>query len=111
METLGSNRRIGRRSMLRGPATLTCASVQILARCWDLGLDGMCLLTKRPVSPGTRCTVSIDLPSSGAATTLTAEVKVVYSSWSGPDGFKLGLSFIDLDAPTADLISACIDAA
>jgi len=111
METLGSNRRTGRRSMLRGPATLNCAGVQVPARCWDLGLDGMCLLTKRPVSPGTRGTLSIDLPIVGVATTMTTEVKVIYSSYSGADGFKLGLVFIDLDSHTADLISACIDAA
>lgn len=100
-----ANRRAGKRRVLRGPATVACGTMQTHARAWDVGLDGVCMLTKRPISPGTRCAASFGLPINGVVTPVTAQVKVVYSSFSGPDGFKLGLVFVDLDSDAAELIS------
>ena len=84
---------------------MICGDTQAHARMWDVGLDGLCLLTKRPMSPGTRCTTSCELPINGVPTPITVQVRVVYSSFSGPDGFKLGMVFLDLREDVADLIT------
>lgn len=99
------NRRTGKRKMLRGEAVVQCGETHAYARLWDVGLDGMCLLTKRPMSPGTRCAATFQVPINGAITPVTAQVKVVFSSFSGPDGFKLGVVFVDLSKDAAELIS------
>ena len=89
---------------------MQCGETQAYARLWDVGSDGMCLLTKRPLSPGTRCATTFQLPINGAITPITAQVKVVYSSFSGPDGFKLGMVFVDLGEDAADVISQFVAA-
>ena len=100
------NRRAGRRTALRGPATVVLSHAPMDVQLCDLGPDGLCVLTRRPISPGTRCTLSFDLPSDAGPVPLTVRVKVVYSSFSGANGFKVGAIFIDLDQSTVDMLAA-----
>jgi hypothetical protein len=92
------NRRTGRRRVLRQPGTLTLLpgrqSRAIIV--WDLGLDGMSVMSPKPVPPGTRCELQFDLVMGGQATPLHAEGKTVYSSFVGADGFRVGLIFTRL---------------
>lgn len=98
------NRRAFHRKVLRQPATVRLGDASSAVRTWDLGLDGMCLVTTRPISPGTRCTVDFELPLQGGPRALSVAVKVIYSSYSGADGFKIGTHFTGLDDETAALI-------
>lgn len=98
------NRRAFHRKALRQPATVRLGDSSSDVRTWDLGLDGMSLLTPRPISPGTRCTVDFELPLQGGPRPVSVAVKVIYSSYSGADGFKIGTHFTGLDDETALLI-------
>jgi hypothetical protein len=101
----GSNRRMHPRKVLRRPCTVVLAGQPPRdVSTWDLGLDGMCLLTPRPIPPGTRCEVSFEVPVGDHSTSVKAPVKVLYCSFSGPDGFKVGTAFGDLDEESLDVV-------
>lgn len=94
----GANRRIHPRKVLRRPATVVLAGQPPRdARTWDLGLDGMSFLCPKPIPPGTRCEVRFELPLGDRSSPVTAPVKVLYCSFSGAEGFKVGTAFGDLD--------------
>lgn len=104
-----ANRRISRRKGVRRPCTLVLPGQPPRElTTWDLGLDGMCLLSPRPVTPGARCEARFELP--GLAAPLQAQGKVVYSSFCGIDGFRIGLVFSDLEDAVADAIQHFVDA-
>jgi hypothetical protein len=90
------NRRAAPRKALRQPATVVHGDVSKEVRTWDLGRDGLCLLSPRPIAPGTRCKVSFDVPMGGELIRVTAAAKVVYSSYSAAGEFKIGAVFTDL---------------
>ena len=101
----GSNRRIHPRKVLRRPATVVLAGQPPRdAHTWDLGLDGMSLMSPKPIPPGTRCEVSFEVPVGDHSSSVTAPVKVLYCSFSGPDGFKVGTAFGDLDEECLDVV-------
>jgi hypothetical protein len=101
------NRRTTRRRGLRQPATLTLLPGRMSrsVMLWDLGLDGLSVLSPRPVPPGSRCELQFDLVLGGHAAPITAEGKTVYSSYVGAEGFRVGLVFTRLPDDTA----ACIE--
>jgi hypothetical protein len=102
---LGPNRRSSRRKGLRQPAVLTLANQPPRAvTVWDLGVDGMSVLSPRPVPPGSRCELHFDLPHDGAITEIHLVGKTVYSSFMGTDGFRVGLVFLELADPCAAAI-------
>jgi len=75
-------------------------------RTWDLGIDGMSIMSPRPISPGTRCEISFEVPVGGKLLPVTAVVKVLYCSYSGPDGFKVGTAFVELDDESREAVNA-----
>lgn len=95
------NRRACPRKVIRRAATVVVGDVSKDVQTWDLGRDGMCLLAARPIAPGTRCTVSFDIPLGGELVAVRATVKVVYSSYSAAAEFKIGAVFLDLDEAVA----------
>ena len=49
-----SNRRISARKVLRGPATvLLPGGTERVVRTWDIGVDGLSLVSPKPIPPGT----------------------------------------------------------
>jgi hypothetical protein len=105
-----SNRRISRRKGLRRPCVLTLSGRpprELRVSTWDLGVDGMCLLSSKPITPGTRCDCAFELP--GSDVPLHAAGKVVYSSYVGVDGFRIGVVFGPLDEPAASEIQSFVD--
>ena len=102
----GNNRRIHPRKVLRAPAKVTLPGQPPReSRTWDVGVDGMSLMSSKPIPPGTRCEVSFELPVGGEVRPVTAAVKVLYCSFSGPDGFKVGTAFGDLDDDSRDAVN------
>jgi len=91
-----SNRRASPRRVIRCAATVVIGEVAKEVQTWDVGRDGMCLLSARPIAPGTRFGVSFDLPCGGALVAVRATAKVVYSSYSAAGEFKIGALFLDL---------------
>lgn len=102
----GTNRRIHPRKVLRAVAKLTVPGQPPReGKTWDLGVDGMSIMAQKPISPGTKCEVRFDLPLGGKVLPVTAPVKVLYCSFSGPDGFKIGTAFGDLDDDSRDAVN------
>ncbi len=90
------NRRAAPRKALRQAASVVYGDATRVVQTWDLGRDGMCLLSARPIAPGTRCKVTFDVPVDGELINVTAAAKVVYSSYSAAGEFKIGAVFTDL---------------
>lgn len=103
------NRRVHPRKVLRTAATvlLPGAATPREVRTWDLGLDGMSVVSPRPIAPGTRCTIALQLPlpASPASQELSVPARALWCSLMGPEGFKVGLVFAPLDAATQDAIA------
>jgi len=99
--TQAKNRRSAPRKAVRQPATIVYADASRPVQTWDLGRDGMCLVSARPIAPGTRCTITFELPLGAERIGVTAAAKIVYSSYSAAGEFKIGAFFTDLDEGTA----------
>ena len=99
-----SDRRAAHRKVLRQAASMIQGDTARQVKTWDLGTDGMCLLTSKPIPPGSKWQVTFDIPRPGQATTVTVHVKVVYSSYAGPNEFKVGAIITDLDQEVVNTI-------
>lgn len=95
------NRRAAPRKAIRQDATVVYGDASRVVQTWDLGRDGMCLLAPRPIAPGTRCTITFEVPLGAERVGITAAAKVVYSSYSAAGEFKIGAVFTDLDEGAA----------
>jgi hypothetical protein len=101
------HRRLYARKILRRPATVLLPGGTVRdVTTWDLGQDGLSVLSSKPISPGSKCQVSFELVALDKTTSVTAPVKVVYCSFSGLSGFKVGMNFGPLDADSASAIEA-----
>ena len=98
------NRRAFSRKAFRQTVTVIHATQTSQMQTSDISRDGICLLSPRPISPGSLCKVTFALPLVGGDTMVTAAVKVMYSSYTGPEGFKIGAAFSNLDAEAVDII-------
>ncbi|HEY3636251.1 MAG TPA: PilZ domain-containing protein [Caldimonas sp.] len=99
------NRRASPRKMIRGEATVVHGSTSKPAQAWDLGRDGMCLVSPRPIAPGTRCTITFHVPLGSERISVSATAKVVYSSYSAAGAFKIGTVFVDLADEVAQVLA------
>ena len=99
--TQARNRRAAARKAIRQPAVVVHGDASRTVQTWDLGRDGMCLLSARPIAPGTRCTITFEMPLGAERIGVSAAAKVVYSSYSAAGEFKIGAFFTDLDEGTA----------
>lgn len=104
-----SNRRSFQRKALRQPATIVHAGQPLQVRTWDLSLEGMSLVSPRPVPPGRHCSVSFFVPRAGGDLSVTVPLKIVYSSYTGPEAFKVGAVFDSPDADVAEVIRSFVD--
>ena len=95
------NRRASPRKAIRRAARILVADTERDVQTWDLGRDGMCLVSTRPIAPGTRCRIVFDLPLGGEPVAVSAAAKIVYSSYSAAGEFKIGALFLDLDEGVA----------
>src|SRR5689334_11715625 len=104
-----NERRLAARKVLRRPVTVTLSGgTAITAQTWDLGVDGVSILSPRPISPGTRCVVMLEIPANGASTPVTLEAKSLHSALTGNGVFKVGMCFRDIDPGNARTLEAFI---
>jgi hypothetical protein len=100
-----NNRRVHARKVVRADATVRLGDATTReVRTWDLGMDGISVVSPRPIAPGTRCTLTLRLPD-GSGTELVMAARAVWCSLLGPEGFKVGLVFGPLDAPVHDALA------
>lgn len=62
----------------------------------DLSLQGLSLITARPIEPGSRCTLRFELVLEGGPRQMALPAKAVYSSYVGPGAFRIGMLFMAL---------------
>lgn len=98
------NRRTDPRKAIRMPATLVCRGAVWRVQTLDLGSSGICVLAPRSIEPGSRCTVTLDVPLDDGPATVTASLKTIYSSYAATDAFKIGARFIELDDRVTDVL-------
>jgi hypothetical protein len=100
------SRRATRRTGLKGAAVvLLPGNVARDAQMCDLSSEGLSVMSARPISPGSRCTVNFELPfGDGRSPALSVATRSLYSSYTGDAGFKVGMVFTALDAPAQALI-------
>ncbi len=70
----------------------------------DLSAEGLSLSTDRPITPGSRCTLL--LQPAADEEVLVLEVKSVYSSYTAPGDFRIGMAFLPQDAEGRDRLRA-----
>ena len=99
--TQARNRRSAPRKAIRQPATVVHGDASRPRSQVCTARDGMCLLSARPIAPGTRCTITFELPVGAERIGVVAAAKIVYSSYSAAGVFKIGAFFTDLDEGTA----------
>lgn len=64
----------------------------------DLARDGLSLQTDRPLAPGSRGHLSLPLETPQGDLPVDVQFKSVYSSYSAPGRFRVGLVFLNPDA-------------
>lgn len=105
-DPVDANRRGSRRAGLRRPCVLHLPRGESRSGMTiDVGMDGLCVLTARPIAAGTRCRVSFELPLGDNGFAIDAAVKTVYSSY-GAEGFKIGAVYSEFDAAAAEALRA-----
>lgn len=87
------------------PAALVFGDETRQVQTEDVGQDGLCLRAARPIAPGSRCTVTFDLPLDGGPRTVTAALRTVYSSYAAAGEFKVGARFVALDDDLAEVLA------
>lgn len=88
------DRRASRRAALQQECEVVLAgSVSRKGRTCEVGLDGLSLLTGKPISPGVRCQIRFDLPTRAGPVSLCLSAKAVYSSFQSAERFRIGLVF------------------
>ncbi len=103
-------RRTRSRHALECPVQLTMADGGTRqAVTQDISRAGLSLITDRPIAPGNRCTLALQMPhpapQGAPGTPLTLAAKAVYSSYVAPRQFRIGLVFTQPD-PAIDTLLA-----
>jgi len=105
------NRRAFARTVIRQPATVIYGDTRVPVQTLDVGEGGMSFVAGRPIGPGTRCTVTFDVPLSDGPVQISASLKVVYSSYLAAAQFKIGTVFTELSDEAAGVLARYTTAA
>ncbi len=101
----GASRRIHARLAIRRPVSLTMSDGGVRAGTTvDVSQVGLSLTTDKPIAPGSKCQVRVDWTSGGAARAVDIAAKAVYSSYSGPKCFRIGLIFTQKGSEAMTLV-------
>lgn len=99
------SRRLQPRNALRWPVTiLVSGGNERRGTTVDLSAEGLSLSTDRPITPGSRCTLLLRPGPDKEG--LKLEVKAVYSSYTAPGDFRIGMAFLPQDAEGRDRLRA-----
>lgn len=89
----GPSRRLQPRNRLHWPVAIqVVGGTERQGMTVDLSQEGLSLSTDRPISPGSRCSLQLQLP--GEPEPLLVHVKAVYSSYRAPGDFRIGMVFL-----------------
>ncbi|MFM9917016.1 MAG: PilZ domain-containing protein [Rhizobacter sp.] len=108
------NRRQHERRYLRGVATVVLSPKDSFeVRTLDISAGGMAIVAAANPRPGTTFSIQVSLPLRPKGfTAIEARVQVMHSILASDEqGFKVGLQFVSLDAPTAAAVIQYLKAA
>jgi c-di-GMP-binding flagellar brake protein YcgR len=89
------------RKLLRCQATVLLKNAPSLkTRTIDVSLSGISLMAPENIVPGKLCGIAFEAAVNGKIRQVNAVGKVVYSICVGTSGFRIGLQFTDIDAPS-----------
>ncbi|RZL01317.1 MAG: PilZ domain-containing protein [Rubrivivax sp.] len=92
----GSSRRIHARLALRRTISLLMADGSArVGTTVDVSQLGLSLSTDKPIAPGSKCQVRFEWQSGGAPESIELGAKAVYSSYTSPRDFRIGVVFTD----------------
>ncbi|MBC7702184.1 PilZ domain-containing protein [Aquabacterium sp.] len=91
-----SSRRIHARLAIRRPIGLVMADGSVRsATTVDVSQVGLSMTTDKPIAPGSKCQVRLEWHSGGALQSVALAAKSVYSSYTSPKNFRIGLLFVE----------------
>ncbi|MDI1257793.1 PilZ domain-containing protein [Aquabacterium sp.] len=91
-----SSRRIHARLAIRRPIGLIMSDGSVRsATTVDVSQVGLSMTTDKPVAPGSKCQVRLEWQSGDALQSLELTAKSVYSSYTSPKNFRIGLVFLE----------------
>lgn len=112
----GASRRIHARVSIRRPVALLMADGSTrVGTTVDVSQLGLSLSTDKPIAPGSKCQVRFEWQAAGILESIELGAKAVYSSYTSPRNFRIGVVFIDtkrvhafLQAVMGDLATASL---
>ncbi|MGH6647020.1 PilZ domain-containing protein [Aquabacterium sp.] len=100
----GASRRIHARLAVRRTISLVMADGSTrVGTTVDVSQLGLSLSTDKPIAPGSRCQVRFEGQAGGPPESIELGAKAVYSSYTSPRNFRIGVVFIDTKRVTAFL--------
>jgi hypothetical protein len=101
----GASRRTHARLAVRRPVSLTMSDGSVRSGTTvDVSQLGLSLTTDKPIAPGSKCQVRVEWVTGAAPKSVEIAAKAVYSSYSGPKCFRIGLIFTEKGADAMALV-------
>lgn len=98
-------RRVDNRISVRRTIVLTMADgSQRPGTTQDISLRGASLTTDKPIPPGSKCQLVVERASEDGPRTVAIAAKTVYSSYTAPRVFRIGLVFTEGEANATAVI-------
>ena len=97
--------RAAARRILRCPARITLpAAATIMARTFDISMEGMSVVVDRPLPLHERYQVAFEALAAGRPLKINVSGRAVHCSLSGTEGFRVGFHFEKNDEATMKAI-------
>ncbi len=105
----GASRRIHARLAVRQPVALVMTDGSVRSGTTvDVSRLGLSLTTEKPIAPSSKCQVRVEWTSEGVSKSVEIAAKAVYSSYSGPKCFRIGLIFTEKGTEATALVQHLI---
>lgn len=92
----GESRRLHARLAIRRAISLVMADGSTrIGTTVDVSQLGLSFSTDKPIAPGSKCQVRLEWQSGGVAESIELGAKAVYSSYTSPRDFRIGVVFAD----------------
>lgn len=99
------SRRVDTRIAIRRPIVLTMADGSSRpGTTQDISQRGASLTTDKPIPPGSKCQLVVECSAAEGPRTVEIAAKAVYSSYSAPKVFRIGLVFTEGEARATAVI-------
>jgi c-di-GMP-binding flagellar brake protein YcgR len=102
--------RLSLRALFASDAVLAVDGNELKVQTVDISGGGLCIGATKQLAVGKDCRLSFQLPVAGGTELITAQVSVIYCFYTGEEGFKAGLEFVQLAAASSEKIQRFVEA-